>query len=55
MHELGVSKEVISVNEYVNRVSFSKSFADTGKDFYEVIDDDLVALEILLRLLHDHL
>jgi hypothetical protein len=52
IHELEVSKEMISKNKYFNRVSFSKSFADTGKDFYEVKDDDPAALEIWLRLFH---
>lgn len=52
IHELEVSREVISKNKYFNKVSFSKSFADTGKDFYEVKDDDPAALEIWLRLFH---
>jgi hypothetical protein len=52
VHELEVSKEVMGRNQYFNRVSFSKSFGDTGKDYYEVKEDDPVALTIWLQLLH---
>lgn len=52
VHELEVSKEVMSKNMYFRAATLSKSFADTGKDFYEVKGDDSAALKVWLQILH---
>jgi len=52
VHEFEVAAAVMCQYKHFEVVSFSKQWADTGKDFYEVKRVDLAALEIWLRLLH---
>jgi len=52
IHEMEVSKEVMSKNQYFKAALFSTYFGDTGKDSYELKKDDPAALKIWLQLLH---
>jgi hypothetical protein len=54
VHEFEVSKKVLCEVDY-SKVVISKGFADTGKDKYEVKEDDPAALKIWLELLHGRL
>ncbi|GAB7333945.1 hypothetical protein MBLNU13_g06055t1 [Cladosporium sp. NU13] len=52
VHEFEVATAVMCEYKHFKVVSFSKQWASTGKDFFEIKGDDLAALEIWLRLLH---
>jgi hypothetical protein len=51
VHEFEVSKKVLCEVDYF-KVVISRDFGDTGKDSYEVKEDDPAALKVWLELLH---
>jgi hypothetical protein len=51
VHEFQVSKKVLCEVDYF-KVVISRNFGDTGKDSYEVKEDDPAALKVWLELLH---
>lgn len=52
VHELEVATAVMCEYKHFGVASFSKQWANTGENFFEIKGDDLAALKIWLRLLH---
>ena len=52
VHEFEAAIAVMCEYKHFKVASFSKQWASTGKDFFEIKGDNLAALEIWLRLLH---
>lgn len=55
VHEFEVIKKTFAEFDYFKAVFKPDTFADTGKDSYEVEEDHPAALKIWMQLLHDRL
>lgn len=55
VHEFEVTRKTLEDIEYFTAVFKSNTFADTGRDFYEVKEDNPAALKIWMQLLHGNL